>query len=238
MRSAMEKYNMIEDGDMVAVGLSGGKDSVCLLTALAEMRRFYPKKYDITAITLDYRFENRDGDFSALTELCRRLNVKYVIKKTELYHVIFETRKETNPCSLCARMRRGALHDAAKENGCNKIALGHHLDDAAETFMMNLLNNGTVSCFSPVTYLSRKDITVIRPMILTPEKLIVSAVNRAHLPIVKSKCPADGVTERQRMKEFLWKLEREEGYDGLRDKLIGAMQRSDVSGWGLKNREE
>ena len=233
IRSALEQYNMIEDGDRIAVGLSGGKDSVAMLAALAEMRRFYPKKYELVAITLDYRFHNQDGDFSQLEEMCRRLGVKYVVKRTELYNIIFEVRKEKNPCSLCARMRRGLLHDTAKEYGCNKIALGHHLDDAVETFMMNLLNGGTISCFSPITYLSRKDIYSIRPMVLTPERVVLSAVKNANLPIVKSKCPADGETERERIKQFIWNLERNEGYDGLRDKIIGALQRKNIDGWGI-----
>ena len=164
MRSAMQQYNMIDEGDKVAVGLSGGKDSVAMLVALANLRRFYPKPFDLTAITLDPCFNNEPGDYSALQSLCDGLEIPYILKRTELGKVIFETRKEKNPCSLCARMRRGALHDAARAAGCNKLALGHHMDDAAETFLMNLLNGGHIGCFSPVTYMSRKDITVIRPM--------------------------------------------------------------------------
>ena len=154
MRAAMEQYDMIENGDVVAVGVSGGKDSVALLSALAGLRRFYPKKFEVKAITLDPCFLNEEGDYSALKKLCESLDVEYTIKRTNLYHIIFETRKEKNPCSLCARMRRGLLHDTAKELGCNKIALGHHLDDAAQTALMNLFNGGSFSCFLSVHWFS------------------------------------------------------------------------------------
>ena len=229
VRSAVEKYDMIEDGDNIAVGISGGKDSLALLVALAELRRFYPKKYNLIAITLDPRFENKDTDYSEIEELCKRLNVPYIIKRTELGNVIFNIRKEKNPCSLCARMRRGALHDAAKEAGCNKIALGHHMDDASETFMMNLFNGGNIGSFRPVTYLSRKDIYMIRPMIFARETDTVRVCNKLKLPIVKSKCPADGNTEREEMKEFIKSLRPK--YGDLTPKIIGAMQRGSVSGY-------
>ena len=229
IRSAVQDYNMIEDGDRIAVGLSGGKDSVALLAALAKLRSFYPKKFDLVAITLDMRFGGGDTDYSALEELCARLEVPYVIKRTQLAEVIFDLRQESNPCSLCARMRRGILHDAAKENGCNKIALGHHLDDVAETFMMNLLRGGTVDCFSPVTYLSRKDLYMIRPMIYARESDCARAVRRGELPVVKSKCPADGVTAREQAKQLLNSLEKE--YGDVRNKILGAMQRKNINGY-------
>ena len=229
IRSAVQDYNMIEDGDRIAVGLSGGKDSVALLAALAKLRSFYPKKFDLVAITLDMRFGGVDTDYSALEELCARLEVPYVIKRTQLAEVIFDLRQESNPCSLCARMRRGILHDAAKENGCNKIALGHHLDDVAETFMMNLLRGGTVDCFSPVTYLSRKDLYMIRPMIYARESDCARAVRRGELPVVKSKCPADGVTAREQAKQLLNSLEKE--YGDVRNKILGAMQRKNINGY-------
>ena len=229
IRSAVQDYNMIEDGDRIAVGLSGGKDSVALLAALAKLRSFYPKKFDLVAITLDMRFGGEDTDYSALEELCARLEVPYVIKRTQLAEVIFDLRQESNPCSLCARMRRGILHDAAKENGCNKIALGHHLDDVAETFMMNLLRGGTVDCFSPVTYLSRKDLYMIRPMIYARESDCARAVRRGELPVVKSKCPADGVTAREQAKQLLNSLEKE--YGDVRNKILGAMQRKNINGY-------
>jgi len=229
MRSAIENYNMIEDGDKISVGVSGGKDSLALLVGLAELRRFYPKHFELIAITLDPCFDGVEEDYSQISELCKRLNIPYIIKRTELAKIIFETRKEKNPCSLCARMRRGSLHDISKENGCNKIALGHHMDDAAETFMMNLLNLGQIGCFSPVSYLSRKDLYMIRPLIFATEKDVQKAVNRNHLPIVTSRCPADKNTEREKVKNLLNKLEKD--YPNLRKKIVGSMQRSEIDNW-------
>ena len=229
MRSACQQYDMIKDGDKIAVGVSGGKDSVALLAAMANLRRFYPAKFELVAITLDPRFGGVDGDYTEIEALCKKLDVEYIIKRTQLAEVIFEIRKESNPCSLCARMRRGALHDAAKEAGCNKIALGHHLDDVAETFIMNLFNGGTLDCFMPVTYLSRKDIYMIRPMIFARESDCARVVRREGLPIVKSRCPADGTTERQEVKEFLNSLEKK--YGNVREKILGAMQRKEINGY-------
>lgn len=229
MRSACQQYDMISDGDRIAVGVSGGKDSVSLLVGLSELRRFYPAKFDIVAITVDPRFGGEDGDYSQIEELCRRIDVEYVIKRTQLAEVIFDIRKESNPCSLCARMRRGALHDAAKEAGCNKIALGHHLDDVAETFIMNLFNGGTLDCFMPVTYLSRKDLYMIRPLIFARESDCRRVARKMNLPVVKSKCPADGATERQEVKEMLSALEKK--YGDVRSKILGAMQRKGINGY-------
>lgn len=234
IRAAMQKYNMVQDGDVIAVGVSGGKDSVALLCALAELRRFYPAKYELQAITLDPNFLHERADYSRLEELCSRLNVPYTIKRTELYDVIFEQRQEKNPCSLCARMRRGLLHDTAKELGCNKLALGHHLDDAVVTFYMNLLQGGRIGCFSPVSYLSRKELYMIRPLIFTREREIINTVNRLELPVVKSKCPADGVTERQKVAELINSLERENGYNAIYQKTIGALQRAGIDGWTVE----
>ena len=166
MRAAMEKYEMIAPGDTVAVGVSGGKDSLALLYALNELRRFYPAPYTLKAISVDPCFFGQPTDYSAIEALCGEMGVEYVIRRTELYHIIFETRKEANPCSLCARMRRGMLHNMCNALGANKLALGHHMDDAAETFMMNLLSGGTLGSFRPVTYLSRKEITMIRPFFM------------------------------------------------------------------------
>lgn len=229
MRAAMQKYDMINEGDKIAVGVSGGKDSLALLYALAELRRFYPVKYDITALSVDPRFNNEDGDFSEIETLCKELQVEYIIKRTELAHIIFETRKEKNPCSLCARMRRGILHDMAKEAGCNKLALGHHMDDAAETFMMNLLSGGTAESFRPVTYLSRKDMYVIRPMIFATEKEVSSAARKQELPVVKSRCPNDKESERENIKNLLLSLEKT--YPAVKEKIIGALQKGQISGW-------
>lgn len=228
-RAAVDKYNMIDEGDKIAVGVSGGKDSVALLYTLVKLRDFYPKKFDVIAITLDYQFNGEKGNFEAIKELCKELNVEYIIKPTNLWRVIFEERKESNPCSLCAKMRRGLLHDTAKEAGCNKVALGHHLDDAAQTFMMNLLDGGRIDCFSPVSYLSRKDLYLIRPMVLVYEKDITNTVKRLNLPVVKSKCPADKTTERENVRQLIAELEKE--YPHLRQKIIGTMQTDGVSGW-------
>jgi len=229
MRAACQQYEMIKEGDRIAIGVSGGKDSMALLAGMANLRRFYPEKFEIVAITLDPRFNNVDGDFSAIEELCKKLDVEYVIKRTQLAEVIFDIRKESNPCSLCARMRRGALHDAAKEHGCNKIALGHHLDDVAETFIMNLFNGGTLDCFMPVTYLSRKDIYMIRPLIFARESDCARVVRKESLPVVKSNCPADGTTERQEVKEMLSSFEKK--YGDIRSKILGAMQRKNINGY-------
>ncbi len=229
VRSAVQKYDMIQEGDRIAVGVSGGKDSVLLLAALAELRRFYPKKFELEAITLDPRFSGKDGDHTQIKELCRRLSVHYTVLPTDLWKIVFDIRKEKNPCSLCSKMRKGSLNDAAKKLGCNKIALGHHLDDAAETFFMNLFNGGNIGCFSPVSYLSRKDIYMIRPLIFLTEDEVISAVKRLNLPIVKSKCPSDGYTERQRIKDLLKELEGR--YPDIKQKTISAMQRSNISKW-------
>lgn len=229
VRAAVQKYDMIADGDRIAVGVSGGKDSVALLAALAKMRDFYPKRYSVTAISLDMRYGGEDTDYSAFEALCRSLKVPFIIRRTQLAELIFEHRKEENPCSLCAKMRRGILHNAAKEAGCNKLALGHHMDDAAETFLMNLLRGGTISCFCPVTYLTEKDLYVIRPMILTREAMIAGVVKRCGLPVIESRCPVVESGERQRMKELLYELDGD--YKPVREKIIGAMQRSGLDGW-------
>lgn len=228
-RAAIEKYNMIEENDRIAVGVSGGKDSLALLYVLAKLRNFYPKKFEVVAITLDYRFGGEDGNYTEIQKLCDELGVQYVIKPTNLWQVIFQDRKEKNPCSLCAKMRRGILHDTAKEFGCNKIALGHHLDDAAQTFIMNLFDGGNIGCFSPISYLSNKDLYLIRPLIFIYERDIENAVKRTGLPVVKSKCPADKVTERQNVKQLLADLEKQ--YPQLRKKIVGALERGSIDNW-------
>lgn len=229
MRSCMEKYHMVQPGDRIAVAVSGGKDSVALLYALAEMRRFYPVPYSLCAITIDPCFHGRPGDYTPIAALCQQLDVPYIIKRTELWRIIFEVRKESNPCSLCARMRRGALHDTAVANGCNKVALGHHMDDAAETFFMNLLQTGQLGAFPPVHYMSRKNIYLIRPMVFAEERQITGAVRRCGLPVVKSECPADGCTSRENTKQLIRQLEKT--YPDLKEKVIGAMQRAGFGGW-------
>lgn len=229
IRRAVEEYRMIEDGDTVAVGVSGGKDSVALLAGLAGVRRFIGIDFTLKAVTLDNCFNGEEGDFSPIADLCGSLGVEYILRRTDIGQIIFGERSESNPCSLCARMRRGVLHDTAKANSCNKIALGHHFDDAVETFLMNLFNEGRIGCFSPVSYLSRKDLTMIRPLIFATEREVRNAVNRAGLPVVKSKCPVDGCTERQRTKEFLYDMEKT--HPGITKRIFGAIRRGHVSGW-------
>ncbi len=229
VRAAADDYKMIADGDKIAVGVSGGKDSLLLLKALCELKRFYPADFTIVAITLDMRFGCEDGDFSAIKEMCDSYGVEYVVRPTDLYEIIFEVRKEPNPCSLCARMRRGILHDTAKELGCNKIALGHHLDDAAETFLMNLLIESRIGCFAPVTYLSRRDITMIRPLIYVREREAESASERLSLPVVESKCPANENTKREDVKQLIKALS--EQYGDVPERIVGAMQRAGVDRW-------
>ncbi|MEG0691539.1 MAG: tRNA 2-thiocytidine biosynthesis TtcA family protein [Oscillospiraceae bacterium] len=232
MRKAITEFDMIQDGDRIAVGVSGGKDSVALIKGLVLLKRFIGIDYEVVGITLDPGFNGKPTDYSPIVKMCEEMDCEYVIKRTQIGEIVFDIRKEPNPCSLCARMRRGALHDAAKELGCNKIALGHHYNDVVETFMMNLFNEGRVGCFAPITYLSRKDITMIRPLVFTPEKDIISSVKRSNLPIVKSVCPADGVTSRQKTKEFL--KERERSDNGFTYRLFGALRRSGVDGWAYK----
>ncbi len=220
-RRAVDDFNMIEEGDRICVGLSGGKDSVALLYALVNLKMFYPKKFELSAVSISMGFENMD--FSPIERLCAELGVPYMVKQTQLAHIIFDVRKESNPCSLCAKMRRGLLHDAAKEMGCNKVALGHHFDDLVETFMLNLFNEGRLGGFYPVTYMSRKDITVIRPLIYAYEKDIRYFVSGNDVPIVKNPCPEDGHTEREKMKQFIASLEREN--KGLKHRIFLAMKK-------------
>ncbi len=231
MRKAIGEYNMIQDGDRVAVGVSGGKDSVATLVSLARLRRFCGISYELVAVVLDPQFGGVPADYAPIEQLCRDLDVPLDLRRTHIGDIIFEERRETNPCSLCARMRRGLLHDVTKENGCNKLALGHNYEDAVETFMMNLLREGRIGCFSPVTWMSRKEITVIRPLIYSHEREILSAVRREGLPIVKSACPADKHTEREHVKELLVTLEREHGYKDVSTLIFGAMQRGGLPSW-------
>ncbi|MGN0642890.1 MAG: tRNA 2-thiocytidine biosynthesis TtcA family protein [Huintestinicola sp.] len=232
MRRAIQEYDMLADGDKVAVGVSGGKDSMVLLNGLILLRRFIGIDYTLCAVTLDPRFGGTDGDYSAVAELCESTGTEFHLIPTHIGEIVFDIRKEENPCSLCSRMRRGALHDAAKEYGCNKIALGHHYNDAVETFIMNLFTEGRIGCFSPVSYLSRKDLTLIRPMVFAPEKEIRRAAERNGLSVVKSKCPADGHTNRERTKQFIADMERQD--KGFTDRLFGAMRRAGIDGWAGK----
>lgn len=229
VRRAVDDYQMIEDGDKIAVGVSAGKDSLTLLCALASLRRFYPKSFDLVAVTVDMGFEG--ADFSAISDLCATLSVPYHVIPTQISKVVFDVRKEKNPCSLCAKMRRGALYRGAKDLGCDSVALGHHFDDVVETFMLNLFYEGRLGCFQPVTYLSNTDIHMIRPMIYMPEKDVRYFAAKANLPVWKSPCPADGNTEREEMKRLLAGLEREN--KGLRYRIFGAIQRGEIDGFRM-----
>ncbi|MEG1027588.1 MAG: tRNA 2-thiocytidine biosynthesis TtcA family protein [Oscillospiraceae bacterium] len=232
MRKAIQEFDLIQDGDRIGVGVSGGKDSVALLMGLKMLQRFIGIDYKIVGITLDPVFEGIETDYSDIEKLCKENNIEYVIKRTQIGQIVFEHRNEKSPCSLCARMRRGALHDCCNELGLNKLALGHHYNDAVETFVMNLFNEGRIGCFSPKSYLSRKQITLIRPLVFAPEKEISSAVRKANFPIVKSKCPVDGFTNREETKNFL--REREKIDEGFTYRLYGAMRRAGIDGWGLQ----
>ena len=227
-RRAIDDYNMIQDGDKIAVGVSAGKDSLTLLCAMAALRRFYPKKFELIAITVDMGFEG-GMDFEPIKKLCAELDVPYHIVPTEISKIIFDVRKESNPCSLCAKMRRGALNNAARELGCTSVALGHHFDDVVETFMLNLFFEGRLGCFSPVTYLSRVGVRVIRPMIYMPEKDVREFSRKNELPVISSPCPADKNTQREEMKQLLHSLERDN--KGLRYRIFGAITRGELDGF-------
>ena len=228
LRRAVDDYGMIEDGDKIAVGVSAGKDSLTLLCAMAALRRFYPQKFELIAITVDMGFEG-GSDFTPIRKLCEQLDVPYHVVPTEISKIIFDVRKESNPCSLCAKMRRGALNNAARELGCTSVALGHHFDDVVETFMLNLFFEGRLGCFSPVTYLSRVGIKVIRPMIYMPEKDVRDFARKNELPVIESPCPADKNTQREEMKQLLHSLERQN--KGLRYRIFGAITRGELDGF-------
>jgi tRNA(Ile)-lysidine synthase TilS/MesJ len=220
LRRGVEKYDMIKPGDRIAVGLSGGKDSTALLVAMKRFQYFSPVPFELEGITLDMGFGGMD--FSPLIDLCASLNIPYTIKKTSIGPIVFEERKEKNPCSLCARMKRGALHDLAIEQGCRSIALGHHSDDAIETFFLSLFYEGRINTFSPVTYLDRKSITLIRPLIFVKERDIIGYFKTNELPEIKSTCPADGFTKREDIKNMIKDLRKT--IPDLDDRVLGAIQ--------------
>ena len=234
VRRCVEDYHMIEPGDTVAVGVSGGKDSLLTLTALARLRQFYPVPFSVHAITLETGTPGMS--FDAVAELCEKLEVPYTRIQVPVYQIVFQERKEKNPCSLCAKLRRGSLNTALKELGISKIALGHHFDDAVETMLMNLLFEGRIGCFQPVTYLDRSGITQIRPLLYCHEDEVRRAVEKLHLPVVQNPCPANGSTRRQEVKELLQELEGR--YPNLRQKIFGAMQRYPLYGWNLEELEK
>lgn len=228
-RKAVDDYHMIEPGDRIAVGISGGKDSLTLLYAMQGLRRFYPAPFTLSAVTVDLGFGNLD--LSGIEELCRELDVEYHIVRTDIGKIIFEDRQESNPCSLCAKMRKGALNDAMKEAGCNKVAYAHHKDDVVETMLMSLIFEGRFHTFAPVTYLDRTELTVIRPLMYMKEADVIGFVNKNQVPVVKSPCPADGHTKREYVKDLLRRLNLEN--PGVKERMFTAIQRSNMKGWTL-----
>lgn len=233
LRRCVEDYDMIQAGDRVAVGVSGGKDSLTLLYAMAKLREFYPLPFELHAITVHPGVP--EMDFAPVAALCRELEVPYHLLQTEIFHIIFDLRREKNPCSMCAKMRRGAIHNAMKDLGLNKIALGHHFDDAVETFFLSLFYEGRLSCFQPVTWLDRTGITQIRPLLYCQEADIRRMAAKLCLPVVKNTCPMDGHSRRQEVKELIASLE--ERYPDLKKKLFGAVQRYPLYGWDLTEEE-
>ena len=234
VRRAVDDYDMIREGDRIAVGVSGGKDSLALVVALKALQRFYPRHFDLVAISVNMGFEGMD--FGPVADMCKDLGVEYHIVDTDIGDIIFNERKEKNPCSLCAKMRKGALNTKVEELNCNKVALGHNRDDVIETLLMALLYEGRIYTFSPVTYLDRMKITSIRPLIYVPEKEIIGFARSQALPVVKSTCPADGNTKREDMKKRIAGLK--EDFDHLDEKLLGAVKRSFISGWNIGEDED
>lgn len=226
-RKAVDEFHMIEDGDKIAVGISGGKDSLTLLYALHGLKRFYPAKFELEAITVD--LGHPDFDPSKIKALCEELEIHYTIVKTDIAEIVFNRRKETNPCSLCAKMRKGALNDAIKQLGCNKVAYAHHKDDIIETMLMSLLFEGRFHTFAPVTYLDRMDLTLIRPLIYMDEVDVIGFQNKYNLPVAKSKCPMDGYTKREYAKDLVKSLNKD--HLGARERMFTAIYNSNIKGW-------
>ena len=233
VRACVEDYHMIDPGDRIAVGVSGGKDSLMTLAALHRLQKFYPVPFTVEAITLDMGMP--DMDFAPIADFCRELDVPYTVIRVPVYDVVFRERQEKNPCSLCAKLRRGSLNTALVERGIGKIALGHHYDDAVETLLMNLLFEGRIGCFQPVTYLDRTGITQIRPLLYCQEEEIARVSAREKLPVVENTCPADGASRRQEIKELIGDLEQ--NYPDLKQKLFGAMTRYPLYGWSTEKEE-
>lgn len=227
MRRCIEDYHMIEAGDRIAVGVSGGKDSLTLLYLLAAIREYYPKPFTLEAFTINLGLP--EMDYGPVADFCRSLEVPYTEIPTQIGPIIFDHRKEKNPCSMCAKMRRGALHAALVERGIHKVALGHHFDDAVETFLMSLLFEGRISCFQPVTYLDRTQVVQIRPMLYLPEQTVAHFAQKMDLPVVHNTCPADKQTKRQEIKELVYQLSAT--YPDLKTRVFGAMQRLPLPYW-------
>lgn len=231
IRRAVDDYQMIETNDHIAVGISGGKDSLTLLYGLHSLMRFYPKPFQIHAVTVDLGFDNLN--LGKIKELCKSLEIPYTIVKTDIADIIFHQRKESNPCSLCAKMRKGALNEAIKAAGCNKVAYAHHKDDVVETMLLSLIYEGRFHTFSPVTYLDRMDLTVIRPLMYMNEADVIGFIHKNNVPVVKSPCPADGYTRREYVKNLLKDLNLEN--PGVKERMFTAIQNSTMGGWNRDN---
>ena len=227
VRRAVDDYRMIEAGDRVAVGVSGGKDSLVLLLALDHLKSYYPKPFELEAVTVELGFEGMD--FAPVAALCEARGIPYTCRKTDIKEVVFDVRQEANPCSLCAKMRRGALNGILKERGLNKLALGHHFDDAVETFLMSLLFEGRLNCFAPMSYMDRMGVTLIRPLLYVGELRSSNMAAALSLPVVPSTCPMDRTSKRAETKALLDTLSRT--YPDLRSRIFGAMQRLPLPGW-------
>lgn len=226
MRKAIEEYNMIEENDKIAICLSGGKDSITMLYAFKALQRFYPKKFEIIAISIDPGFEFFDTQF--LENMCKNLDIPLYIEKSNAKEIVFDIRKEKNPCSLCANLRRGIINSIAIRESCNKIALGHNQDDVLETFLLNLLYTGNIGTFSPVSYMDRSKITLIRPLIYTPEKETKRFIRKNALKVMQKVCPMDGTSKREDMKQLIFTLTKT--IPMIRANLFGAIQRN-IEGW-------
>lgn len=231
-RQAIDDYSLIQPGDKIAVGISGGKDSLTLLYALQGLQKFYPNKFDLCAITVDLGFG--DFDLSPVKSLCEELSVEYTVVPTEIGKILFDTRKESNPCALCAKMRKGALNEAAIRLGCNKIAYAHHRDDLIETMLLSLIYEGRFYSFSPETFLDRTGLTVIRPMIYVNEADVIGFKNRYQLPVCKNPCPVDGKTKREYVKQLTKQLNLDA--PGVKERFFHAITEGNIDGWPQKRR--
>ncbi len=229
-RKAVDEYGLIDDGDKIAIGISGGKDSLTLLYALSELRKFYPKKFEVYALTVHLGIDGMD--FSGVEALCKKLDVPYYIIDTQINDIVFNIRKEPNPCALCAKLRKGAFNNKALELGCNKIAYAHHRDDVNETFFMSLIYEGRIHTFSPMTHLDKTNLTLIRPLLLAPEADIIGFAQKYELPVVKNLCPADGVTKRHETKELIEQINQKA--PGFHTRLFSAIANANIEDWPEK----
>ncbi len=227
IRKAVDDYNMINDEDKIAVGLSGGKDSITLLMGLKALQRFYNKKFDLIAISINPGFDFFNSDF--LKNTCNQIGVPYIEEKTHIKEIVFDIKNEKNPCSLCANLRRGILNSTAIREGCNKIALGHNEDDVLETFFLNLLYGGSINTFAPTSYMDRSEITLIRPLIYAPEKSIKTFIKKNNIEVMPKCCPMDGVSKREDMKNLIYDLQK--SIPMVKTNIYGAIKRSNIKGW-------